>query len=164
MTSNLFWLTRIEALDEDFVDYSPPKVDRSVVETDWLAIRCHYASLCVSILKNSYSQRSLQSQNSNTVSDLEGQLRNWVESLPSWLQSMDHHALDLTILGSRVRATQLQIFFQYHEALLAIHTRRCRQSSTDPWLSDNGNVRSSSVRNILAISSHLTASDVRSDS
>jgi hypothetical protein len=138
------------------------------METDWLSIRCRYASLCASILKEFYGQSSLQKQNPNSISNLEDQLHSWVRSLPAELQSIESQGFDLAVMNSLERRGKLRVFFQYHEALLAIHTRRRSQQSLltpifDLWLLDSEQRRASSVRKILAVGGQLKVSDVRSD-
>jgi hypothetical protein len=148
------------------VDYRPPKAVGSL-NTDWLLIRCHYASLCASILKHFYSQGFLQNQNSNSISDLEDRLDTWVRSLPSELQLIDSEATDCSAMTSQDRRTKLCILFQYHEALLAIHTRRksekpLNMADSDKRLISSDQKRATSVKKLLAVCNQITASDVLS--
>lgn len=147
------------------MDYSPPEPEDAPNETSWLLVRCQYGSLCASILRECYSQRSLQRPNPNSVTNLEEQLQDWVWLLPPGLQPMECSAAELAVTSPQERRIRLRIFFQYYEALLTIHSRRWSHCSSDipnPY-SSSDQKREWLVRKILVVGGQLTASDVRSD-
>ncbi|KAI0123236.1 hypothetical protein BJ170DRAFT_687258 [Xylariales sp. AK1849] len=161
-------LTNREDLDKDFVDYRPLKLRGSPTTSDWLAIRCDYATFCVAIMKESYSQRSLQNQNRIPVSQLEAQLNDWVHSLPSGFQFIIDDQINLAAMEVQERRTKLHYYFLYLEALLSICTGPRQRDylfmrGLDTWRPTMNQTSASIVKKILAVSHQLTASDVRSD-
>lgn len=142
-------------LDQNFLDYGPPSAaEEGSCAINWLQIRCRYASLCASVLQNLYGQSAPKT----SIEQLETQLRGWLRSLPSHLQSVldeEQQAIEFSDSSSLTcqhenRREMLQTYFQYYGTLLVIHTR------------GSGQKRASIARRILAASSQLTTSDVYS--
>lgn len=136
------------------------------MNVSWLAIECHYANLCVSILREFFSQNSLRNKNSNSIDNLQDGLNDWLQSLPAKYQSMEASAVNLAPMSPQERSTRLHTFFQYHEASLIIHFRKDASHRSSVMLnvetghSNSDQKLASSIREILAVSSHITASDV----
>ncbi|OIW27030.1 hypothetical protein CONLIGDRAFT_672464 [Coniochaeta ligniaria NRRL 30616] len=153
-------------LDEDFIDFEPPKMERTSGGLDWLPVDCLYARLCASILRDCYGQRSLRNPGPNSVPDLDEQLYTWVRSLPLECQVTESRAVDFGTMSPQERRIKLNTFFQYHEARIMIHSRRHSQyllsmSPTDPLRFEPDTTHVLSAREILAVGCHLTASDIR---
>ncbi|KAH7407977.1 hypothetical protein BKA64DRAFT_706378 [Cadophora sp. MPI-SDFR-AT-0126] len=155
------------ALDEDFVDYDPPMIQSALAEHDWLVSRYQFGSLCASILKQVYGQRSLQYPDLDAPSDLEKQLDLWTSSLPPGFHPGQLQVDDFSNASSQDRTTKLHVMFQYHEVVLAINARWLSQEQQpllpeiDQRYLERHQKLSSSARTILLLSCHLTESDVR---
>lgn len=113
---------------------------------DWLPSRYRYGSLCAAILRECYSQRSLRARRTHrqSVLHLEKHLEGWVRSLPGDIQVVAQHqdssvvtpntnnthadtSVNLANSSTQQRRNMTVVLFQYHEAMMAIHTTR-RQS------------------------------------
>ncbi|KAL5089198.1 hypothetical protein Trisim1_005761 [Trichoderma cf. simile WF8] len=155
-------------LNQDFIDYEPPKQEGHSVSVDWLSIWCHHASLCAFILQEFYGQRALQSQGSSYIFDLEERLRKWMQRLPSELQLVDDQMVGLNTIRSQERRTKIHIFCLYYEILLAAYAKQTSAKSltfTDlnMWPSCRDQQQTSAVKKLLEASHQLTLADVRLD-
>jgi hypothetical protein len=161
-------LIKPKVLDGDFVDFQIPAAGEVTVNIDWLPYHCEYAGLCASILRNSYSQRSLQNQSSDNIDILENQLHLWFKTLPAELQCIDIDTEDFARSTSQERREKLLVFFRYHEALLAIRTKQGPHHLTSMpestiWQPHRERGQMSSVMKILGLGCQITACDVRLD-
>lgn len=164
---------------------------------DWLPARCYYGNLCAAILRACYNQTSLRAGRTQRrcVLDLQSQLEDWVRSLPGEIQTTIHLQNDFSTIidpktlsdmessaSAQQRRNAMLVFFQYHEAAMAIHTIRhpaglhsATESSGTTLTtlsthsaddSENATISSSpqtrSARKLLAASCHISASHVRS--
>lgn len=146
------------------MDYGPPTTGEGS-GINWLLIRCRYAGLCASVLKEFYSQGALQNQSPESIAQLEKELHDWLNSLPPNLRSMTE-GQTIEFGGSmslHERRTKIQVYFQYHEALLAIHTERQSSEPRTPWPENSDQKRTLAVRRMLAASCQLTVTDLYSN-
>lgn len=142
-------------------------IQGALAEHDWLFSRYQLGSLCASILKQVYGQRSLQNPDLNAPSDLEKQLDLWILSLPPGFHPIQVQVDEFSNVDLQDRTTKLHILFQYHEVVLAINARWLSQKpqpflpESDQQYLERHQKLSSSVKTILLVSCHLTESDVR---
>ncbi|KAL2129168.1 hypothetical protein VTI74DRAFT_8121 [Chaetomium olivicolor] len=130
--------------DREVVDYNPPP-SGNMSELDSLSIRCCYGSLCAGILRESFGQTSPRGwqMRHQSIQHLHDLLEAWLHMFPEHVRAIiqqddfiidPSHTRNMHANGSTSNHTDadststqeqrhlLVLFFQYHEAVMAIHT------------------------------------------
>lgn len=130
--------------------------------TNWLSIRCHYAVLSSSILKQFYGQKSLTRETSDGIQDLEKQLDDWLRMMPCEFRCTEELVPEFSGIGHLERRARLDVFFQHHQAILSIYREEEADAGTQSP-SARHQRRLASARAVLAATTQITANDILSN-
>jgi len=167
----------LSMIDDESIDYEPlvpSAYSHDPHSLDWLSVQVSYGKVCSAILKKFYhpraALRSLEDLERN-MSQFHSLLNSWKESLPPQFQSFvsDEHPPSSSEIGEESHI-ELQLFYQYHQALFAIHAPIVRLQFSYEHTEGFRDFKASSeqtcidsARAILLAGSHIRISDVLLD-
>ncbi|RKF78995.1 Fumonisin cluster-specific transcription factor FUM21 [Golovinomyces cichoracearum] len=129
-------------IDDDLLNHQPPREElkleqdsttssgkcvMGIEDGNVLLLQCRFAKICSLIITKLYAPYSLRKSPSelfNSIFQLGGMLKHWKDSLPSSTRPLDLTSAS-TFVPELCKASQeqLNLSYQYYEALWAIHGR-----------------------------------------